>query len=317
MVDKVIVKLRVGARDGELIETRPDGEERCYYPRTFGVSFVVSELRVGQAFTYRTTENNGPSLMQHFADGIAWLSEDYELSVIGEPQNKTRKVELQLRVDDRSKLPGHGRASLGFNRANWEAMTSDQWFLSLYLNSASLQPLIDAALAGTVRQMRLQVMLKGLYSDEPPYMPLDYSKLYLRPNARDNTIDMPERADGFLEGMRLDYATVDTRPPAQPMEVEQGEELIVSKPVVDPMLPAIQQLSAGIDALSGTVQWVGGLMAEPKQVRPAEEPISPEPIGDPMLPAIQQLGAGIDALRGTVKWVGGLIVACLVIMALK
>lgn len=283
MGGKVVIKLREGAKDGELIETRPDGKEHSYYPRKFGVSFVVTELRISQAFNYRTEEDEGPSLMQFFADGVAWLSDDYGLSVIGEPQNKTRKVELQFRADDRPNLltkqegdaemrfgGAHGRASLGFNRADWEIKTSDQWYLSVYLNSASLQPLIDAVLAGTVKQANLRVRLKGLYSDDPPYMPIDDSNLYLRPNVRDNTTDMPECADGFLEGLRLDYTTVDVRPPA-----------------------------------------------EPQQAEPVEEPIAPEPVVDPMLPAMRQLTAGIEAFRGTVKWVGGLIVACLIIMALK
>jgi len=280
---KIVIKLREGAKDGELIETRSDGKEHSYYPRKFGVSFVVTELRISQAFNYRTEEDEGPALMQFFADGVAWLCDDYGLSVIGEPQNKTRKVELQFRADDRPNLltkqegdagmgfgGAYGRASLGFNRADWETKTSDQWYLSVYLNSASLQPLIDAVLAGTVKQANLRVRLKGLYSDDPPYMPIDDSNLYLRPNARDNTIDMPECADGFLDGLRLDYTTVDVRPPA-----------------------------------------------EPKQAAPVEDPIAPEPVVDPMLPAMWQLTAGIEALRGTVKWVGGLIVACLVIVALK
>lgn len=284
MVDKVVIQLRDGAKDGELVETRPDGKEHNYYPRVFGVNFVVTQLRVSQAFNYRNKEDEGPSLMHYFVDGIAWLNDDYGLSVIGEPKNKTKKVELQFRADDRPDLlkkqqgdmemrgfgGAHGRASLGFNRADWELKSSDQWYLSVYMNSASLQPLIDAVLAGTVKQANLRVSLKRLYSDYPPYMPIDDSNLYLRPNARDNTIDMPECADGFLEGLRLDYSTVDVRPPA-----------------------------------------------EPEPIEPAEEQNAPEPIVEPMLPAIQQLGARIEALRGTVKWLGGLVIACLVIMALK
>ena len=283
MGDKVVINLREGAKDGELFETRPDGKEHSYYPRTFGVNFVVTQLRVSQAFNYRNETDQGPSLMQRFVDGSAWLSDDYGLSVIGEPQNKTKKVDLQFRTDDRPNLltkqqgdidmglgGAHGRASLGFNRADWEIKNSDQWYLSLYLNSASLEPLIDAVLSGAVKQANLRVRLRRLYSDDPPYMPIDDSNLYLRPNAQDNTIDMPECADGFLEGLRLDYATVDVRPPV-----------------------------------------------EPEAVEPAEQPNAPDPVVDPMLPVMQQLSVRIEGLRGTVKWVGGLIVVCLVIIALK
>lgn len=285
MREKVAIKLREGTKDGELVETRPDGKEHSYYPRSYGVSFVVTELRVSQAFNYRAEGDTGPSLMQYFVDGIAWLSDDYGLSVIGEPQNKTKKVELQFRADDRSNLltkqqgdtemgfgGAHGRAFLGFNRADWEIKSPDQWYLCVSMNSASLQPLIDAVLAGTVKQANLRVRLKKLYSDDPPYMPIDDSNLYLRPNAQDNTIDMPECADGFLEGLRLDYSTIDVRPPVKP---------------------------------------------EPEPEAPAEELSAHEPVVDPILPAMQQLDARIEALRGTVKWVGGLIVACLVIIALK
>ena len=102
--------------------------------------------------------------------------------------------------------------------------------------------------------------LRRLYSDDPPYMPIDDSNLYLRPNAQDNTIDMPECADGFLEGLRLDYATVDVRPPVEPEAVEPAEQPNAPDPVVDPMLPVMQQLSVRIEGLRGTVKWVGGLI---------------------------------------------------------
>lgn len=273
MGDKVVINLREGAKDGELIETRPDGTEHSYYPRLFGVNFVVSELRVSQAFPYRGDKDEGPSLLEFFVDGTAWLEDDYGLSVIGEPNNKTKNVELQFRIDDRPNLlekqegememsfgSAHGRASLGFNRADWEIKSSDQWYLVVYLNSVSIQPLIDAVLAGTVKQANLRVNLTQLYSDIPPYMPIEDSNLYLRPNLRDNTIDLPACANGFLEGLRLDYAMIDTRPPVEPEHSEPEEKHTSIEPVADPMVHAVQQLAAHIETLRGTVKWVGWLI---------------------------------------------------------
>jgi hypothetical protein len=73
---------------------------------------------------------------------------------------------------------------------------------------------------------------------------------------------MPDCAHSFLEGLRNDYAIVDVRPPveAAPAEPTEEEAPIATQPVVDQMLPAVQQLAARIEALRGTVKWVGVLI---------------------------------------------------------
>lgn len=278
--EKVAIKLRNGEENGALIETREDGKEENYYPKQFATHWSCEKLQVRQGFAYREEGDQDPPKTITYVTGIARLSSDYDVSVIGEPENKAATVEVSFRPDDSSDLleesenekkesryrlsRPYGRAILGFNRADWEIRSDDQWWLECRLHSTALQPLIDAITAGTLKQANLSVRLNNLYTDEPPYVPFSReAHLFLRPDKRDNTIDMPEIAHGWLEGLGLGLGVVDIASTSEPeLDYEQDtRKADVADSASQPAIQASQFVAARIDALRITVKWVGGLIA--------------------------------------------------------
>lgn len=276
---KVVINLREGEKYGALVEMGADENERTYYPKRFAVDWNVEKLQVRQRFAYRDESDQNPPKMLTFVTGVARLASDYSVSVIGEPTNTTTTVELSLQPDDSPDLlkenesesketefrfsRSYGRAHMGFNRADWEFRTSDQWWLECRIHSTALQPLINAITAGTLRQVVLSVKLTNLFTDEPPYVPFSsHEHLFLRPNKHDNTIDMPEVAHGWLEGLGLGLSAVDIAPPSEPepdYEQEMGQS-VVADPAIHPATLASQAMVGHIETLRRTVKWVGGLI---------------------------------------------------------
>lgn len=278
--EKVAIKLRDGEEGGALIETREDGKEETYYPKQFATHWNCEKLQVRQGFAYREDGNQDPPKTITYVTGIARLSSDYDISVIGEPDNKTATVELSFRPDDSLDLleesenekkesryrisRPYGRAILGFNRADWEIQSDDQWWLECRLHSTALQPLINAISAGTLSQASLSIRLNNLYTDEPPYVPFSReAHLFLRPDKRDNTIDMPEIAPGWLEGLGLGLGTVDIAPPSKPEPAYEQDthKADATDSVSQSAIQVSQFVAARIDALRLTMKWVGGLIA--------------------------------------------------------
>lgn len=277
--EKVSIKLRDSDENGALVETREDGKEATYYPKQFATRWSCESLQIRQGFADREDGDHGPPRTITYITGIARLSSDYDLSVIGEPDNKTVTVGLSFRPDDSSDLieesenernesryrlsRPHGRAVLGFNRADWEIQPDDEWWLECRLHSTALQPLIDAISAGTLTQARLSVRLHNLYTDESPYVPfVREAHLFLRPDKRDNTIDMPEIAHGWLDALGLGLGVVDLRPSEPEPDYEKDTyKADVADPAPQPVIQASQLIPAHIDALRITVKWVGGIIA--------------------------------------------------------
>lgn len=278
--EKIAIKLRDGEENGALIETCEDGKEKNYYLKQFATHWTCEKLQVRQGFAYREEGDQDPPKTITYVTGIARLSSDYDISVIGEPKNKAATVELSFQPDDSSNLleesesekkesryrlsRPYGRAILGFNRGDWEIRSDDQWWLECRLHSTALQPLIDAISAGTLKQANLSVRLNNLYTDEPPYVPFSReAHLFLRPDKRDNTIDMPEIAHGLLEGLGLGLGFVDIASPSEP-EPDYDQDTYktdVTDSVPQPTIQASQFVAARIDALRITVKWVGGFIA--------------------------------------------------------
>lgn len=281
--EKVVVKLRDDEKLNELIETCEDGKERTYYPRIFATHWNCEKLQVRQGFAYRYENDLDPPKMLTYITGVARLNSDYNVSIIGEPENITTTVELSFRPDDSLDLlkvhkdekreagmlfsQPYGRAQMGFLRADWEIRSSDQWGLECQLHSTALQPLVDAISSGALKQVSLSVRLNNLFADEHPCVPFSHgAHLFLRPNKQDNTIETPEPAHGWLEGLGLGLQTFDLAPPP-PIEPEldyEDDKQQAEVPALAFSQPEIQVLPlivARIEALRGTIKWVGGFIA--------------------------------------------------------
>lgn len=271
---KTAVPLREDPESGTLIAGAVGAEEHKYYPRTFHVDLTIESLRVHKGFAFRSEGAEGPPELQTFVLGAARLESDYDLSVIGEPGNKTRHVQFSLRPDDRLEIltrdssdigllsfsQAYGRASLGFNRADWESRSNDQWWLECNLHSAALQPLIDAIANRSIAHAGISVKLKGLFSDEPPFVPFsEEAHLFLRPNARDNTIQFPEPAIGWLVGLGLQLTSVDLNPGMTTLASEVHPEPVQVEPdaPVERDNSGLSLLAARIESLRITVKWIG------------------------------------------------------------
>lgn len=277
--EKVFIKLRDGEKDGALIENR-EGKENTYYTKQFATHWNCEKLQVHQGFAYREEGDKNPPKTITYVTGIARLSSDHDVSVIGEPQNTTTTVELSFRPDNSPDLlnkseneteesryrlsRSYGRAFMGFNRGDREIRSNDQWWLECHLHSTALQHLINAISAGTLSKASFSVRLNNLYTDEPTYVP--YSReahLFLRPDKRDNTINAPEVAFGWLEGLGLSLRTVEIAPTfeIEPDHEQDTHEADVADSEPQPTIQASQLVADRIDALRQTVKWAGGLIA--------------------------------------------------------
>lgn len=97
--EKVFIKLRDGEKDGALIENR-EGKENTYYTKQFATHWNCEKLQVHQGFAYREEGDKNPPKTITYVTGIARLSSDHDVSVIGEPQNTTTTVKLSFRPDN-------------------------------------------------------------------------------------------------------------------------------------------------------------------------------------------------------------------------
>lgn len=276
---KVAIKLEVGEEDDVIIETKNDGNKQAYYPNQFAVHWICENLKLHKNFGDRTKDDLEPPKMLTYITGIARLKYCYGLSVIGEPNNTTIAVELSIRPDDSLDLLKmdeekpkkgilgfsqlYGCAMMGFNRADREIRSNDKWWLECRLHSAALQPLIDTISNATLENMSLSVCLNGVFTHESPYVPFSRERhIFLRPDIRDNTINFPEVASGWVEGIWLDLKPVDVVSPPKPesvCEIEHEPKKIVY-PDILPTVQVAQLLANRIDALRETIRLVGGLM---------------------------------------------------------
>lgn len=270
---KIAINLREAEKDNALIETLSDGKEKIYYPKKFATRWNCEKLQVNQAFAYREESDQNPPRLETFITGTARLVSDYDVSVIGEPENKTVAVEISFRPNDSPdllavrehenqnsniRLSGgpYGRAHMGFNRADWEIRSKDNWWLECYLHSTTLQPLISAISSGVLDKVSLSVELRNFYTDEPPYVPFhDKAHLFLRPNKSDNTINNPEVAHGWLEGIWLKLEGVELSQRKQEFVQEEPEQSLTDT-VPDPAIQASQLVSERIESLRRTMKWV-------------------------------------------------------------
>ncbi len=215
--------------------------------------------------------------------------EDYSISVVGDPTSKVRKLSIVLGAEEpratrEAPEPGPdgfefgqlGRAMLGFNRGDWEIGNSDEWWVECYLPKPFIENLVAEVRNGEIHDMQLSLSLRGLYTTEHTMAPVSSrGHLFIRPNKRDNTIDLPELATGSVQSIHFASSSRDLRK-ADANQAEAGptaalqsaDDSLLNEDVApaagagnDPVATAIDHLIASLDKIHGIVKWVGPCIA--------------------------------------------------------
>lgn len=276
------VKVNVKSEgDGRLVIEGADGKEVTYYLEPIRTMVLeVETLEVvqgGDNYGLSTDEPWQPLKVSLRLQGKAVLEDD-SISVIGEPQNRSRSLTIGFKelsgewltrlLTLASKNGGDSKflgVTLGFTRRDWEIGNQDSWWVECGLAPEVMQVLTSAISSKSIRGLRVGLRLFDIYTDDnwaPPSMRVTW---FLRPNRRDNTIGLPEMAHGELTSFTLTLDEADLRK-HESDKVEEEHEL-VGDSGMPPMQPpdfegqAILALAANVERLRGTLKWVGGLVA--------------------------------------------------------
>lgn len=260
--------VQITERDDKAIEcVLEDGTKRTYYP---GWRVIVDVHDVQEVVELEHDPELGPTV-KRFLAGTAVL-QDRDVSIIGEPEKKTKT--LRLAVFDRE-VPvtkdGEafwlhsplGFANLGFNRADWESGTDDQWYVSIYLPKAAFDPLRGLVAEGKAASMRLSLHL-AIYTMNHPMAPTGRREnLFLRPAAPDDSLDWPKPANGHIINVAITKTKVDlaSANPAAREESEPPEIQASASPSTDAVASSIAALANSMEKLLTTMRWGIGIIA--------------------------------------------------------
>ena len=269
---KVVVDVKEVVQ-GEILYTNADGKEQTYYP-THSIWLEVQTLEVLTILGDPEEEGAQPPLVIR-VNGTATL-EDYSICVVGDPGSEVRTLSISFFARDwrpkREELkPGIfpsldsklGDAMLGFSRADWEIGNSDDWWIACYLPKSFIDALVVDVRSGQIHGMKLGLSLRDLYTNVHSLAPVSArGNLFLRPNKRDNTIEMPEMATGYVRSIHFASANLNLQKP-QPPEHEDTfatEDEAQATSQEHPVALSVTILGAHVEQMRRTLRWVGSLI---------------------------------------------------------
>lgn len=219
---------------------------------------------------------------RRFVRGFGILC-DQTVSIIGDPENTTKRIALWIRVrtadergearrqskeergsNDRSvEIPSHCDAVLGFTAA-WGMGNKDEWWLELDVPEKALESLADAILNKRIRSLYIAVGLRNIYTDAGPFgKPVN---LFLRPSIDGGNVRKPEAAHGNLKSWSLRFSGTDEL--SDPFERESVPTPEMSFPEeprglsdTEKMLAALEKLTAGVGSLRTTIVRLAWVLA--------------------------------------------------------
>lgn len=269
--EKVIVDVK-DVEHGEILYTDKEGKEHTYYPCR-NIWLEVQTLEILTVLADPREDDKEPNLVTRVRGTVAL--EDRSISVVGDRASKVRKLDITFEAGewrpkaeepkegDLPSLSSHlGGAMLGFNRADWEIGNDDEWWISCFLPKPFIDALVLDIRGGQLDSMRLCLQLRSLYTTEHSWAPVSSrGDLFIRPDRRDNSLAIPDMAEGYVNAVHFASAPRDLRKPetVEPIEPEDGEA--PSAPASDPVATAIAALAARVEATRSTIKWVGGLIA--------------------------------------------------------
>lgn len=269
MNEKMVVDVRPGERK-ELLLKNEKGDERTFYPHDNTVWFDVDEAKVAWA---PTREEGSP--MRPYVRGFVSLERDRDLSILGDPANTVRRFMVTIRgsgndalhnrVDKDGEKPTEvvGVGMLGFSRADWEIGNDSAFWLDVTLKQDSLDAMVKLLEAGQLTAAQFGARFHGLYSDSHPFEPISAKAHLFLPPDKNNSVEFPDIAHGVLSSFYLEGASAQLKRASR-----VGEDFFEEQPAVQEgsamapsaKLPPPQDLGAKIEALRGTLKWVGGLV---------------------------------------------------------
>lgn len=264
---KKIVKLESGERN-RLIEQRPDGKSIEYAAHLSTVWLFCSELQIVQSCS--RADSAQPIQLQTTVQGKIHIQDDYGFSVIGDPNNNTKELEVsfnelttstEIDLGEETLIFGKfGEATLLFVDGDWEIGSDASWWLGCNLDGLTFQALCSAVRAGSLRWLNVGVQLGELFSDEFEYAPISIKRNYfLRPSKTDNDASHPQPARGYVTFLTMGQETVSLDKPRHQRN-EEPDEIEANSPDVQAEAPPLQT-SASFEPLRVTIKWVGGLIA--------------------------------------------------------
>ena len=109
--------------------------------------------------------------------------------------------------------------------------------------------------------MKLSLALRGLYTSSHTWEPVSSrGDLLIRPDRKDNSLAIPDIAQGHVRAVHFTSAPRDLRKtePVEPMDPE--DEDAPPAPALDPVAVAIAALGVRVDQMRGSLKWVGGFI---------------------------------------------------------
>lgn len=274
---KVVVDVKdIG--HGEILYTDTAGGQRTYYP-SGQVWLEVQTLAVQTLLAEPKTQEQEPKPVIRVLGSVALANRS--ISVVGDPESKTDRLAISFEavdwpteqpaqpagLDDPLELASNlGHATLGFNRAIWDLGTPDDWFVACYLPKAFMDSLVASIRAEQIHDMQLGLVLRHLYTtDHPMAPPKSRGPLFLRPGLKDNTLDFPQLAKGFVSSIHFQSAPRELH--VRAAEVVQLPEPEIAplpyqepEPAPAPVATSINALAARVDQLRGTLKWIGAFI---------------------------------------------------------
>ncbi|CAE6796729.1 hypothetical protein R75465_04752 [Paraburkholderia aspalathi] len=264
----------IGVREGSghsLEHVGPDGNATMYYPAS-SLWLTLQDLQVVQQL--EPAEGGTQSTLTTCVRGTASF-DDVRLSIIGEPVNSTRVVQIcfaarEIRSADRRGLREWqdalgttfsdvplGTARLGYNRPDREMQEPDQWWASCHVPESSMKALIEGVEAGRLAAVKVGLCLRNVYTlgqvcaDFP-----GEAYLFLRPGKEDSAAESPEIASGYVVHLALDFGKVSFGPLDHSGRSPEGQQ--------QTNVSEVNSISALVDKLSklvASLKWLAALVA--------------------------------------------------------
>ena len=150
---------------------------------------------------------------------------------------------------------------LGFTRADWEIGNEDDWWISCDLPKSFIDALVSDIRNSQIDVMKMRLSLRPLYTTEDSWAPISSrGDLFIRPDVRDNSVAMPEMAQGYVDAIHFSSAPRDLRKPEPVEPLEPENEYAPPAPVPDPVAGAIAMLTTRVEAMRTTIKWLGAFI---------------------------------------------------------